>query len=252
MKLLKILFSLLIISTLAFSQSLDGVKICIDPGHGGHDPSNDRHVAGPEFWESEGNYAKALHAEEILTSLGATVIVTRHGNSDSDDLALSVRAGIANSNNVDLFQSIHSNATGTSTRTNTTLILFRGYDDSPVYPKAKEYAIKVYRNIEKVDHVKNLSWDNVRGDWSFYPWGTSGLGVLRPLTMPGVLSEGSFHDYIPEAWRLKNNEYLRHEAWAIARSMLEYFNGGTLTTGIVAGIVRDPLINVPASYQPIS
>lgn len=240
-------------AAVSFAQSLDGVKVCIDPGHGGHDPANDRHVVEADFWESEGNYYKALHAEEILTSLGATVILTRHGNSDSDEIALSVRAGIANANNVDLFHSIHSNATGTSNRTNFSLVLFRGYTDDPVFPQAKDYAIKVYRNLEKVNHVLNKSWDVVYGDWSFYSdWGTAGLGVLRPLTMPGVLSEGSFHDYLPEAWRLKNSEYLRHEAWAITRSMLEYFGGGTLTNGIVAGILRDPYENVPSSYQPLT
>ncbi|NOX65139.1 MAG: T9SS type A sorting domain-containing protein [Chlorobi bacterium] len=253
MRLIYTVIFIVLFAAVSFAQSLDGIKVCIDPGHGGHDPANDRHVVEADFWESEGNYYKALHAEDILTSLGATVILTRHGNSDSDEIALSVRAGIANANNVDLFHSIHSNATGTSNRTNFSLVLFRGYTDNPVFPQAKDYAIKVYRNLEKVNHVLDKSWDVVYGDWTFYPsWGTSGLGVLRPLTMPGVLSEGSFHDYIPEAWRLKNSEYLRHEAWAITRSMLEYFGRGTLPNGIVAGILRDPLENVPASYQPIA
>ena len=244
---------MIFLTTAAFAQSLDGVKVCIDPGHGGHDPANDRHIIEADFWESEGNYYKALHAEEILTSLGATVILTRHGNDDSDEIALSVRAGIANANNVDLFHSIHSNATGISTRRNTSLMLFRGYTDNPVFPLAKSYAIKSYRNFEKVNHVVDKTWDVVSGDWSFYPdWGTSGLGVLRPLTMPGMLSEGSFHDYIPEAWRLKNSEYLRHEAWAITRSMLEHFAAGTLQNGIVAGILRDPFEDVPSTYKPIA
>jgi len=253
MKIVIKIFMLLLISTLTYSQSLSGYKVCIDPGHGGHDPANDRHVIIPDFWESEGNYGKALHVEEILTSLGAEVFVTRDGNSDSDDLALSVRAGIANSNNVDFFHSIHSNATGISTRRNFPLMLYRGYNNAPVYPEAKEYAIKAFRNFEETNYVTDLSWDNVRGDWDFYDWGYQvGLGVLSPLTMPGVLSEGSFHDYIPEAWRLKNSSYLRHEAWAIARTMLEYFNGGNLQTGIIAGVLRDPDENVPSSYQPLS
>jgi len=253
MKLVKIITILLFISTTFFAQSLSGVKICIDPGHGGHDAANDRHIIVPDFWESEGNYSKALHAEEILTSLGATVIVTRAGNTDNDDLALSVRSGIANSNNVDLFHSIHSNATGTSTRRNSSLVLFRGYNDAPVFPDAKSYAAKVYENLEKVNHVTNLSYTNISGDWSFYPdWGTSGLGVLRGLTMPGILSEGSFHDYIPEAFRLKNSSYLRHEAWAITRSILEHFNAGTLPNGNLAGVLRDPNVNVSSTYQPIS
>ncbi len=241
------------ISVAFFAQSLDGVKVCIDPGHGGHDPANDRHIIIPDFWESEGNYYKALHAEEILTSLGATVILTRHGNDDSDEISLSTRAGIANANNVDFFHSIHSNATGTSNRVNFSLMLFRGYTDNPVFPQSKTYATIAYRHFEKMNHVQDKSWDVIYGDWTFYPdWGTSGLGVLRPLTMPGILSEGSFHDYIPEAWRLKNDMYLRHEAWAIAKSMLQYFDAGTLTTGKLVGIVRDPLVNVPSSYKAIS
>ena len=171
MKIIIKIFILLLISTLTYSQSLSGVKVCIDPGHGGHDPANDRHMIIPDFWESEGNYGKALHVEEILTSLGAEVIVTRDGNSDSDDLALSVRSGIANSNNVDFFHSIHSNATGISTRRNFPLMLYRGYDDAPVFPDAKDYAIKAYRNFEETNYVTDLSWDNVHGDWDFYNWG---------------------------------------------------------------------------------
>jgi len=70
--------------------------------------------------------------------------------------------------------------------------------------------------------------------------------------MPGTLSEGSFHDYLPEAWRLKNNGYLKHEAWAIARSFLKYFNGGEYKDGIIGGVVRDLLEKVPNSYLPVT
>ncbi len=247
MNILKSSAIFLLLSSLLVAQSLSGVKVCIDPGHGGHNPSNDRHIPIPDFWESEGNFSKATHLNEILTSLGATVIVTRHGNSDSDDIGLSVRAGIANSNNVDLFHSIHSNGyKGTS---NYSLVLFRGTDSNPIYPKAKSYARIVYEQLEKTNHVIDRS-NNARGITSFY--GSDYLGVIRPLTMPGILSEGSFHDYIPEGWRLKNEQYLRHEAWAITRSMLSHFNAGTLPNGNIAGILRDPSATVPSSYKVIS
>ncbi len=247
MKAHKVLFLFFAVTTFSFAQSLSGVKVCIDPGHGGHNTSNDRYIPIPNFWESEGNYSKSVHLKEILTSLGATVIVTRNGNSDSDDIGLSVRAGIANSNNVDLFHSIHSN--GYHGDANYSLVLFRGTDSSPIYPNAKAYAKIVYDEFEKTNHVVDRS-NNARGITSFY--GSDYLGVIRPLTMPGILSEGSFHDYIPEGWRLKSEQYLRHEAWAIARSMLEYFGGGILTNGNVAGILRDPIATVPSSYKPIS
>lgn len=235
------------------AQSLSGYKLCIDPGHGGNDPANDRHITEVDFWESEGNLGKALNLREILDSLGAEVILTRTENDDSDDLALSVRAGIANSNNVDYFHSIHSNATGTANRVNFPLILYRGYSNDPVFDEARDFASVVWNEIYK---AKSGVWshhnERIYGDWTFYDWGTSGLGVLRPLSMPGTLSEGSFHDYLPEATRLKNDSYLRHEAWAIARAFLEHYAAGQLETGIVAGILRDPNESVPSSYQPIS
>ena len=249
MKTYKVLLLLLVFSTITISQSLDGIKICIDPGHGGHDAANDRYMPVPDFWESEGNFSKSIHVNEILSSLGATVIVTRDGNSDSDDIGLSVRSGIANANNVDIFHSIHSN--GFQGTANYSLMLFRGYDSDPVFPEAKTYAITSYREFEKTNHVVDRSSDNARGDWSFYG-STSGLGVLRNLAMPGVLSEGSFHDYIPEGWRLKNEEYLRHEAWAITRSLLTHFSGGAYSTGNLAGILRDPFVSVPSTYKPIA
>ncbi|MBZ0198916.1 MAG: Ig-like domain-containing protein [Ignavibacteriaceae bacterium] len=240
----KVLILIFVIALQAQAQLLSGIKLCIDPGHGGHDAANDRYIPQTGFWESDGNWDKALHLKEILTGLGAQVILTRQGNNDSDDLPLSQRAGIANSNNVDFFQSIHSNGwLGTS---NSTLLLYRGYDAQPIFPQAKTMGAIMVQRIYQVNRTTGYS---NRGDWSFYPdWGTSGLGVLRPLNMPGVLSEGSFHDYIPESWRLMNTNYRRSETWAMARSFLEYFNVGNEGVGAIAGVVRDPEKNVTYYY----
>jgi hypothetical protein len=92
----------------------------------------------------------------------------------------------------------------------------------------------------------------VAGDFDFYGTGQAYLGVFKGLNMPGTLSEGSFHDYIPESWRLKNSSYLKHEAWAIARSFLLYYSKPGFSNGIVAGILRDEMERVPSSYNPIS
>lgn len=243
-----LLITLIIFAALSngFAQPLAGKKICVDPGHGGHDPANDRYIPATGFWESDANWDKALYLKPILQNLGATVILTRQGNNDSDDLLLSDRAAIANNNNVDFFNSIHSNGwQGTS---NYTLMLFRGYDNAPVHAQAKEMGAIMANQIYQVNRTTGQF---NRGDWSFYPdWGTSGLGVLRPLNMPGVLSEGSFHDYIPESWRLMNTHYRLHEAWAIARSYVTLYNTGPLAFGAIAGILRDPLNNVSYYYLP--
>lgn len=234
------------------AQSLAGYKIFINPGHGGYD-SNDREIPlapGVTFWESEGNLAKGLYLKTMLENLGATVIMSRVTNTSADDYQpTSQIAAIASANNVDYFHAIHSNATGTSTKANYTLILFQGRTNVPTYAGSLTMANYMGDNILQANRTTRKM---VSGDFDFYGTGQPYLGVFIGLNMPGTLSEGSFHDYLPETWRLKNDSYLKHEAWAIARSFLQYFNGGSFQKGIVAGIVRDELETVPASYLPLA
>ena len=242
------LFSLVNIN----SQSLAGKKIFINPGHGGHD-SNDREIPlgnGIAYWESEGNLTKGLYLKSMLENLGATVIMSRVTNTSADDYQpTSQIAAMASASNADYFHSIHSNATGTSSKANYTLILFQGRTSVPTYAGSLTMANFMVDQINKVNRTVNKM---VAGDFDFYGSGQPWLGVFIGLNMPGTLSEGSFHDYTPETWRLKNDSYLKHEAWAIARSFLQYFNGGTFAQGIVAGIVRDQLELVPTSYSPLT
>ena len=236
------------------SQSLAGVKICVNPGHRGYNPAYDREIPlapGITYWESEGNLSKGLYLKDILESLGATVIMTRTTQVPSVGIeTLSQIVAVANANNVDYFQSIHSNAfPDTAIKKNTTLILFQGRTNAPTYLGARTMADYLADEIFKVNRTTSKS---VAGDFDFYGTGQAYLGVFKGLNMPGTLTEGSMHDYTPETWRLKNESYLKHEAWAIARAYLPYFLGGTFPTGIVAGILRDEKETVPASYKPIS
>ena len=94
---------------------LSGLKFCIDPGHGGHNPANDRYLVpdpGTEFWESESNFQKAMRLDTLLTERGAWVILTRYTNDypADDEPSLTARWELANANNVNWFHSIHSNA----------------------------------------------------------------------------------------------------------------------------------------------
>jgi len=130
---------LLCLPLFIYGQRTDfsGLKIFINPGHGGHD-SDDRHMIATDFWESEGNLSKGLFLRDLLQARGATVHMSRITNYTSDDLKLSVIAEMANQANVDFFLSIHSN--GFDGTRNQPLVLFRGYDNSPVFPAAKTMA----------------------------------------------------------------------------------------------------------------
>ncbi len=231
--------------------------IYINPGHGGHD-SDDRNVViepfaqgDPEgFWESNANLDKGLMLRELLQAKGIKVYMSRVTNTTADDLGLTTIGRLANEKKADFFFSIHSNATGTSSRTNFPLMLYRGYDDEPVRENAKKMSgilgKHLYENGVTV-------WTNnyaIRGDWSFYKsWGTSGLGVLRALTVDGMLSEGSFHDYIPETYRLMNNDFKWLEAWHFRKAVDEYFGLQGDTKGVIIGRVNDSRFLREGSYK---
>ena len=66
-----------------------------------------------------------------------------------------------------------------------------------------------------------------------------GLGVLRFNKLPGFLSEGSFHDYLPERERLLSSNYCWLEAWNQSLGIDEYFGRkGKFKNGVIAGAVR--------------
>lgn len=229
-------------------SAADPIKIYINPGHGGHD-SDDRNVVIPPYaqgdpngyWESNSNLDKGLRLRDILEAKGYKVTMSRITNTTDDDLDLSTISSLANNSNSDFFFSIHSNATGTASRVNFPLMLFRGYTEQPISPEAKVMAgILDKYLLENQATVWTSTNPNISGDWTFYPsWGTQGLGVLRGLTIPGMLSEGSFHDYIPETYRLMNKDFCWLEAWHFSKAIEEYFSQSGDANGNIVGCVYD-------------
>ena len=245
---------------------LSGIKIYVNAGHGGYD-SNDRScwtIPVPEtwtnpdgYWESKSNLVKALALEEMLKKAGATVIMSRRTNNsgirdleyypnataqekeelrNGDDRDLSAIAEEANANDVDHFLSIHSNAL--NGRTNYLLMLYRGENDNPTTAPSDKMAessgnIQILNPLTVWTSPKPL----VRGDLTFYGDGW-GLGVLRPLTVPGFLSEGSFHDYAPETHRLMNDDYCRLEALRMFQHFHKWFNVPLPQTATISGWVK--------------
>ncbi len=239
------------------AQEPGDVMIFINPGHGGHD-SDDRNVVIEPFksgdpngyWESNSNLEKGLSLKALLEAKGCNVDMSRVTNTTADDLGLSVISGLANDSGADIFFSIHSNATGTANRVNFPLMLFRGKDDMPIIPDSKVLSELLFPHlISNEATVWTQTSTNVRGDWSFYPsWGTSGLGVLRELQIPGMLSEGSFHDYIPETYRLMNKDFCWLEAWHFLKAIDDYWSFAPETKGIIAGVLYDERFQRDVNY----
>jgi N-acetylmuramoyl-L-alanine amidase len=91
------------------SRPMAGVKIAVDPGHGG------MHTGGKGLgglMEKDINLAVALNLQRILESWGARVVMTRTQDGHFDhqvDADLDARVQIVNAAKPDLFLSIHTN-----------------------------------------------------------------------------------------------------------------------------------------------
>lgn len=262
MKKLNILLMGLAASLCVNAANLKDLKIYVNPGHGGYD-SDDRGLTVPPFasgdpegfWESKSNLIKGLDLRDMLKSFGADVMMSRVTNTTADDRDLHEIGYEANAYGADFFFSIHSNATGTSSRVNQPLMLYRGFTAEPEWPEAKE--MSAILNDQLLEN-RIPSWSHetphLAGDYDFYNWGVGvGLGVLRKLTVPGMLSEGSHHDYTPETYRLLNNEYCWLEAYHFVKSVMEYFKTPEqFSTGVVGGSLYDSrLIRTEPIYNGI-
>jgi N-acetylmuramoyl-L-alanine amidase len=275
----RILMAFLLVLTLfpaarAQRPDLSGITFCIDPGHGGHS-SDDRHLIpdpGVDFWESESNFQKALWLRAMLVADGATVILTRTSNDTTyvvngvsdDEPSLAARVQTANDYHADWFHSIHSNAVADAfqTSTNYTLMLIRekrpggiasGSGNGlgvPEYPEDQTMSNVIGPLLKSFSRTTTTStWL----DWTFYGGANGGfsLGVLRGLTMPGELSEGSFHDNLPNCRRLMNNDFRKMEAYAIRNGFRQYFGAPADTLGIIAGIQSDIVNGAALNYTQV-
>ena len=249
------------------AQNLSGITICVNPGHGGFDSDDRNMTIAPfaqgdhnGFWESQSNLDKGKQLRDMLVAAGANVILTRETNSTADDLNLSVIVAMANQNNSDFMLAIHSNA-GNGVA-NSVLQLYAGKDASdattyptptPVSDESRAISTVIAKNLYSNQITTWSSSYSVTGDKTFgriaMGW-SDGYGVLRGLTVPGVISEGMMHDYIPETYRLMNMEYKWLEAWNFFKSFCTYFKPSeSIPTGNIAGSVRDTRIKLESSYN---
>ena len=258
------------------AADLTGKRIYINPGHGSFGP-NDRPMATipypnlsstgmPDtcgFYETNTNLWKCLYLGKKLEAAGATVLYSRTANGpwpyekvngqypdytyekykalpdyEKYNRNLTEICEEVESNNIDYFISVHSNAATDGTTTNYPLVLYRGYDDITTTSETvdgvecntyvagsreRAEAIWQYRfgiMASGIDPASYYSIDrkNVRGDLSFYRGSSvrtdpktdkaykGYLGVLKHGA-PGFLVEGYFHTYQPARHRALNHDY---------------------------------------------
>lgn len=265
------------------AQTPEEVRIYLNPGHGSWGP-NDRPMATipypmlpstgrPDtcgFYESNTNLWKVLRMGEVLVRMGVdpdNIMYSRvkngpypyvSGAPDEEiyNRPLSEIACEVDANNMDMFVSVHSNASSEGTSTNYPLYLYRGQDHTIANYEHNEGSYEMCdaswgpHYMDQLDPQSNYSLTNknIRGDWNFYgtTYSTTTsqgtfvgyLGVLRHGT-PGFLVEGYFHTYQPARHRALNPDYCYQEGTRLARGVCDYFNLNPEPTGYIMGTIKD-------------
>ncbi len=202
----------------SYARHLKGIKICLDPGHGGqkHIPDFKRGPTG--LREAEINLKVAKYLQGLLEKVGVTVIMTR---DDDSYVSLADRSEIANENGVDFFISIHHNGINDNPEVNYTSTWYHGdADDS-------RPSLDLARYIQRaVTDALRLPYSPATGLYSDKLIVASGFAVLRLTNCPAIVCEASFYTNPEEEARLKHDQYLKREAYGYFLGIARYVEAG--------------------------
>ncbi|MCX8057602.1 MAG: N-acetylmuramoyl-L-alanine amidase [Ignavibacteria bacterium] len=213
-----------------FSPYFQGMKIFLDPGHGGTDRKN-KGPAGLAV-EADINLKVALYLRDYLTKAGANVMMSR----DKDTfITLDDRSRLANEWGADIFISIHHNAPGRpgDIYTNYTSTYYHAFPTDYEYDHSSHDIAKyVQRDLSyAMGNSGGLgSFDGTYSDYLIYP--KAGFSVLRKTNSPRILVECAFHTSAYEEQRLIIDEFNQIQAWGIFRGLGRYLRQGIVKLSI--------------------
>jgi len=195
-------------------KPLAGRVICIDPGHGGT-AATDSYRVGPggerEEW-IDLRVAKMLRHE--LERRGARVLMTR-----TEDVAVELprRAEIAVEGRADLFVSVHHNATADPS-VDFPVVYFHGNASENRAGVALGRAV-----ASRLDQALfgGQGTPSLVSDFAIFP-GTGAAVLRHSYGIPGVISEASFFTNAAEEQRLRQKDYNRREAQALALAIQDF------------------------------
>ena len=202
----------------SYAKSLEGVRICLDPGHGG-DAHKRGYKRGPTgVREAEVNLRVARYLRAFLETAGAEVLLTREADLD---LSLADRAAIANDWDADLFISLHHNAIDNKPHVNYTTVWY--HHDVDYRPANLDLARYLCYGLYDSIALPQTTDVPLKSDQLMYE---SGFGVLRRAQVTAALVESSFFTTPEEEQRLRDPEYNLLEAHGLFIGLAKYAAAG--------------------------
>jgi N-acetylmuramoyl-L-alanine amidase len=201
-----------------YAEFLEGVKICLDPGHGG-DAHKRGYKRGPTgVREAEMNLRVAKYLRALLTEAGAEVLLTRE---EDVDLSLADRAATANKWGADLFISLHHNAIDNKPEVNRTTVWY--HNDVDYRPSDLDLARYLCYGLYDSIALSQIAGIPLHSDQLMYD---SGFGILRHADVTAALCESSFFTNPEEEQRLRDPEYNLLEAYGLFIGLAKYAAAG--------------------------
>lgn len=182
-------------------KPLSGIKIVLDPGHGGKESG----ASGPTgYLEKDVNLAVSKLLRDNLVKLGATVVMTR----DSDkDVSLPERQAIINQEEPAIALSIHYNSLPDNGDAENT----KGVGTFWYHPQAHGLAIFIQNYL-----VKKLGRPSYGVFWN-------NLALARPAAAPSVLLELGFMSNPNEFDWVTNSQEQKKLAKSLAEGITQWF-----------------------------
>jgi len=185
--------------------SLTSRVVVIDPGHGGSDPG----AIGPSgVREKDVNLAIASRVAEILKQQGVNALLTR----GEEEAGLVERAELANSNDAEVFVSIHSNSSTNSGMGGTATYTYAPAGTSLGLQRESRRRLATLLQEELVQAL------GLRDAGVF----EENFSVLRNTSMPAALVEVAFLSNPAEEQLLTSPDFQNRAAQAIARAIVRY------------------------------
>jgi N-acetylmuramoyl-L-alanine amidase len=189
-----------VIATSAATPPLAGVKVVVDPGHGGWDPGA---VGVNGLTEKQVNLQVAKALRNCLVEYGgATVIMTR---VDDSYVSLAGRVKKANDCWADRFISIHHNGSVNPAHNGTSV--FAANNSSA---QSQDLSAKVQKRLLQMTRLRDLGAN------------TANYYVLRNTKMPAILTEASFITNPREENKLRDPNYIWREGYYIYRGLVDH------------------------------
>lgn len=197
----------------ASAEAINGVKVIIDPGHGGGDPGK---IGVNDVLEKDVNLQIAFKLKKLLEKKGVSVVMTREEDtslggdeSGSKKVAdLKSRIKMVENEKADIMVSIHQNSYSSEKVKGAQVFYYTNSDEGKKLSEYIQNSIK-----ESVDKDNNRA---AKANNNYY--------ILLHSACPAVIVECGFLSNHEEAAKLSDKDYQQDMAEAIADGVFDYLS----------------------------